>query len=196
DRRDSPRRGNRGEPLARLVPCPPLFPFPIPHSPFPIGLLVGRAGRRGADAAVVPVGQRAHRRRVFPRVLLAAQRRARPGRRRPALAPVVAVLAILRQRLPTVDAAAGARRVLLRAARLVARRPGPAPRSRLARRDRRRVVAVVVQARRLPAAGVPRRGTVFGLRGAALARRGSATRRIPGGPRPAPRGGRRPRPRR
>ena len=78
--------------------------------------------------------------------------------------PVVVLRPSLRRRLPAVEPAAARGGLGLLPPRLVARRPFRAFRPRLARDDRAAPVGGALQARRLPAARLPRRRPVPGLR--------------------------------
>src|SRR5205807_2009601 len=111
-----------------------------------LGAGPGRAGLR----ARFRLGRVRLRRTVLPRVLLASQRRARPGRPALAGASVVAVRPLPGTVPAALQPAAAGRPV---AETVAARSAGP-PGTGLAGGRRGRPVGGAVQARRLPAAGL------------------------------------------
>src|SRR5207248_114340 len=119
-------------------------------------LVVDPASHGRGRAAVVRVGERSHGRRVPPRVLLVPHDRPLHGRlAAPRHAPAVVLPAPVRGRLPAVDAVPRRPRGLGGPVRAVAGRSALPLRAGRVRGDVRGDVHGPVQARRLPAPGVP-----------------------------------------
>src|SRR5690348_16574877 len=110
---------------------------------------------------------------VLPRLLLAAQRAARP-RRLAATEPRLVAVRPLSAALSAAVQSAVARRVL---APTLARRPACPPRAGVDGRRGRSALGGAVQTRRLSAACVPRRGSLPRMRSFAAALVGGARRR-------------------